>query len=360
MISNQILQNTIDGLKNITRREFSVIDRDGKVVVTTEENMINSSIDGVEFFINSPAENQLVQGYQYFKVFDEGNAEYILLTKGEDEETYQIGKLSKFQIQSLLIAYKERYDRDNFIKNLLLDNLLLVDIYSRAKKLHIENDIKRIIYLIETDVDKELNCVDIIRNTFPAKGKDFVTAIDEKTIILIKEIKENDEIEKIATELYETLTLEGIKNLSIAIGSVVHDLKNISSSFKEAKMALEVGKIFEENKPIMKYEQLGISRLIYQLPSNLCQMFVKEVLKGISISQFDEETLTTVAKFFENNLNVSETSRQLYIHRNTLVYRLDKLQKMTGLDLRNFDDALIFKIMLMVSKYMQYRNNFKF
>ena len=363
MISNQILQNTIDGLKNITRREFSVIDRDGKVVVTTEEHMINTSIDGVEFFINSPAENQLVQGYQYFKVFDEGNAEYILLTKGEDEETYQIGKLSKFQIQSLLIAYKERYDRDNFIKNLLLDNLLLVDIYSRAKKLHIENDVKRIIYLIETDADKDLNYVDLIRNIFPAKGKDFVTAVDEKTIILIKEIKEKEEateIEQIATDLHSTLKLEGISNVSIAIGSVVYDLKNISSSFKEAKMALEVGKIFEENKPIMKYEQLGISRLIYQLPNNLCKMFIKEVLKGISISQFDEETLTTVAKFFENNLNVSETSRQLYIHRNTLVYRLDKLQKMTGLDLRNFDDAIIFKIMLMVSKYMQYKNNFKF
>lgn len=360
MISNQILQSTIDGLKNITRREFSVIDRDGKVVVTTEEHMINSSVDGVEFFINSPAETQLVQGYQYFKVFDGGNTEYVLILKGEDEETYQIGKLSKFQIQSLLIAYKERYDRDNFIKNLLLDNLLLVDIYSRAKKLHIENDVKRIVYLIETEADKELNCVDIIRNTFPAKGKDFVTAVDEKTIILIKEIKEKYEIEKIANEVYSTLILEGVSNVAIAIGSIINDLKNISSSFKEAKMALEVGKIFEENKHIMKYEQLGIGRLIYQLPSNLCKMFVGEVLKGISINQFDEETLTTVAKFFENNLNVSETSRQLYIHRNTLVYRLDKLQKMTGLDLRNFDDAIIFKIMLMVSKYMHYRENFKY
>ncbi|MDE6357494.1 MAG: helix-turn-helix domain-containing protein [Eubacteriales bacterium] len=363
MISNQILQNTIDGLKNITRREFSVVDRDGKVVVTTEENMINNSVEGVEFFINSPAENQLVQGYQYFKVFDNGTAEYIVLTKGEDEETYQIGKITTFQIQNLIIAYKERYDRDNFIKNLLLDNLLLVDIYSRAKKLHIENDTKRIVYLIETEVDKELSSVDTVRNISPTKGKDFVTAVDEKTIILVKELKEKDgkeEIEAFANELYSELTSEGIANVSIAIGSIVYDLKNVSSSFKEAKMALEVGKIFEDNKHIMKYEQLGIGRLIYQLPNNLCKMFVGEVLQGLSMAQFDEETLVTVAKFFENNLNVSETSRQLYIHRNTLVYRLDKLEKMTGLDLRNFDDAIIFKIMLMVSKYMQYRHNFKY
>ncbi len=363
MISNQILQTTIDGLKNITRREFSVVDREGKVVVTTENEMVNVIVDGVELFINSPAENQLVQGYQYFKVLDNNSTEYIVLAKGEDEEIYQIGKIATFQIQSLLVAYKERYDRDNFIKNLLLDNLLLVDIYSRAKKLHIENDVKRIVYLIETDIDKELNSVDVIRNVFPTKGKDFITAVDEKTIILVKELEDketNEDIENFANEIYEKLTEELNKKILVSIGSIVYDLKNISSSFKEAKMALEVGKIFEEEKHIIKYEQLGIGRLIYQLPNNLCKMFVGEVLDGITMASFDEETLTTVAKFFENNLNVSETSRQLYIHRNTLVYRLDKLQKMTGLDLRNFDDAIIFKIMLMVSKYMQYRQNFKY
>lgn len=359
MISNQILQNTIDGLKNITRREFSVIEREGKVVATTEEQMVNSTVEGVEFFINSPAENQLVQGYQYFKVFDNGVAEYIVLTKGEDEETYRIGKITAFQIQNLLVAYKERYDRDNFIKNLLLDNLLLVDIYSRAKKLHIENNVKRVVYLIETEIDKELNVVEIVRSIFPVKGKDFVTAVDEKSIILVKELKEKDtkeEIETIAKTIYDTLTAEAMNKVYVAIGTVVLDLKNVSASYKEAKMALEVGKIFEESKNVVNYDQLGIGRLIYQLPTTLCNMFINEVLHGLSMDQFDEETLTTVNKFFENNLNVSETSRQLYIHRNTLVYRLDKLQKMTGLDLRNFDDAIIFKIMLMVSKYMSYKD----
>ncbi len=361
MISNQILQTTIEGLKNITRRELSVAEREGKIVATTEQEMENKTIDSADIFISSPAENQLVQGYQYFKVFDNGSPEYIVMIKGEDEETYRIGKITAFQIQNLLVAYKERYDRDNFIKSLLLDNLLLVDIYSRAKKLHIESNAKRIVYLVETEVDKDLNVVEIVRSIFPTKQKDFVTAVDEKSIILVKELKEKDgrdEIETIANHIYATLSAEAMANVYVSIGTVVNDLKNVSASYKEAKMALEVGKIFEEGKNVVNYAQLGIGRLIYQLPAPLCKMFINEVLHGISMDRFDDETLTTVNKFFENNLNVSETSRQLYIHRNTLVYRLDKLQKMTGLDLRNFDDAIIFKIMLMVSKYMNYRDNY--
>lgn len=363
MISNQILQSTIDGLKNIIRRELSVAEREGKIVATTEESMVNTVIENADIFIQSPAENQLVQGYQYFKVFDNGSPEYIVMINGEDEEAYRIGKITAFQIQNLLVAYKERFDGDNFIKNLLLDNLLLVDIYSRAKKLRIENNVPRVVFLIETEIDKEFNVVEIVRSIFPTKQKDFVTAVDEKSIILVKELKEKDskeEIDQISKHIYDTISAEAMTSVYVAIGTVVNDLKNVSASYKEAKMALEVGKIFEENKKIVNYEQLGIGRLIYQLPAPLCKMFINEVLHGLSMDQFDEETLTTVNKFFENNLNVSETSRQLYIHRNTLVYRLDKLQKMTGLDLRNFDDAIIFKIMLMVSKYMHYRETFMY
>ena len=363
MISNQILQSTIDGLKNIIRRELSVAEREGKIVATTEESMVNTVIENADIFIQSPAENQLVQGYQYFKVFDNGSPEYIVMIKCEDEEAYRIGKITAFQILNLLVAYKERFDGDNFIKNLLLDNLLLVDIYSRAKKLRIENNVPRVVFLIETEIDKEFNVVEIVRSIFPTKQKDFVTAVDEKSIILVKELKEKDskeEIDQISKHIYDTLSAEAMTSVYVAIGTVVNDLKNVSASYKEAKMALEVGKIFEENKKIVNYEQLGIGRLIYQLPAPLCKMFINEVLHGLSMDQFDEETLTTVNKFFENNLNVSETSRQLYIHRNTLVYRLDKLQKMTGLDLRNFDDAIIFKIMLMVSKYMHYRETFMY
>ena len=357
MISNQILQSTIDGLKNITRKDLSVVEKEGKVIATTEENMIGRQIDAIENFVGSQADSQLILGYQYFKVYDNGIPEYVIQVKGEDEDGYRIGKIAAFQIQSLLVAYKERYDKDNFIKNLLLDNLLLVDIYSRAKKLHIENNIRRIVYLIETNIDKDMNIVEIVRSIFPAKTKDFVTAVDEHSIILVKELREKetmDEIEKIARMISDTLSTELNIKVYISIGTVVSDLKDVSRSYKEAKMALEVGKIFESDQYIVNYEKLGIGRLIYQLPLSLCKMFIKEVLHGLTMDDFDEETLATVNKFFENNLNVSETSRQLYSHRNTLVYRLDKLQKMTGLDLRNFDDAIIFKITLMVSKYMMY------
>ena len=363
MISNQILQNTIDGLKNITRKELSVVEKEGKVIATTEENMIGRQIETVENFVSSQAESQLILGYQYFKIYDNGVPEYVIQVKGEDEEGYKIGKIAAFQIQSLLVAYKERYDKDNFIKNLLLDNLLLVDIYSRAKKLHIENNIRRIVYLIETNIDKEMNVVEIVRSIFPAKTKDFVTAVDEKSIILVKELREKenmDDIEKIAKTIADMLNIEMNSKVFISIGTVVSDLKDVSRSYKEAKMALEVGKIFETEKHIVNYERLGIGRLIYQLPLPLCRMFIKEVLHGLTIDDFDDETLATVNKFFENNLNVSETSRQLYIHRNTLVYRLDKLQKMTGLDLRNFDDAIIFKITLIVSKYMIYMDKMSY
>lgn len=359
MISNQILQNTIDELKNITKRELTVIEREGKVAATTEEEMLGKQIDLVDNFVLSQADSQSIQGRQYFKVFDSGVAEYVICIKGEDEETYRIGKIAAFQIQNLLVAYKERYDKDNFIKNLLLDNLLLVDIYTRAKKLHIENNARRVVYLIETDVERDINIVEIVRSIFPAKVKDFVTAVDEKNIILVKEIKDEN-VEKIAHMIVDTLNAETMSKVYVAIGTIVSDLKDVSRSYKEAKMALEVGRIFGSEKYIVDYEKLGIGRLIYQLPVPLCRMFIREVLHGISVEEFDEETLTTVNKFFENNLNVSETSRQLYIHRNTLVYRLDKLQKMTGLDLRNFDDAIIFKITLMVSKYMKFMDNSPF
>ncbi len=357
MISNQILQNTIDGLKNITRRDFSILDEDARVVATTIENKIGEYSEAVEDFINSHADSQEMQGNHYVKIFDEYTVEYVVAVYGEDDEAYKLGKLAAFQIKNLLIAYKERFDKDNFIKNLLLDNLLLVDIYNRSKKLHIENSVRRIVVLIESYHSREANVPEIIRNIFPDKAKDFVTAVDEKSVILVKEVEPDEQvadIEKYARIIYDTLSAEAIKDIYISVGTIVNDLKDVSRSYKEANMALEVGKIFNCEDPISTYAELGIGRLIYQLPLQLCQMFIQEILQGKKIEDFDEETITTVNKFFENSLNVSETSRQLYIHRNTLVYRLDKLEKTTGLDLRRFDHAITFKITIMVSQYMKY------
>lgn len=356
MISNQILQNTIEGLKGITRIDLCVMDIDGKVLASTfPEN--DDYENAVLSFVASPADSQVIQGYQFFKIFDEHQLEYILLANGGNDDVYMIGKIAAFQIQNLLVAYKERFDKDNFIKNLLLDNLLLVDIYNRAKKLHIDTDVRRVIFIIETSHDKDTNALDSVRTLFGGKTRDFITAVDEKNIIVVKELSAGEgyaEMEKVAEEMLSMLKSEGEEGVHIAYGTIVGDIKEVSKSYKEAKLALDVGKIFFEEKDIIAYSALGIGRLIYQLPIPLCKMFIREIFEGKSPDDFDEETLTTINKFFENSLNVSETSRQLYIHRNTLVYRLDKLQKSTGLDLRVFEDAITFKIALMVVKYMKY------
>ena len=358
MISNQILQNTIEGLKGIARVELCVMDVDGKEVAATMD-MGNCSKPAVEFAA-SQADSQEIQGYQYFKIYDEQQLEYILVAGGTGEDVYMIGKMVAFQIQNLLVAYKERFDKDNFIKNLLLDNLLLVDIYNRAKKLHIETNVKRVVFLIETKNEKDANALETVRSLFSAKTKDFITAVDEKNIILVREVKPGEtygDLEKTANTILDMLNTEAMSKVHIAFGTIVNEIKDVSRSYKEAKMALDVGKIFYSGKNVVAYSNLGIGRLIYQLPLPLCRMFIKEIFDGKNPDEFDEETLTTINKFFENSLNVSETSRQLYIHRNTLVYRLDKLQKSTGLDLRVFEDAITFKIALMVVKYMKYMEN---
>lgn len=356
MISNQILQNTIEGLKSITRIDLCIMDTDGKVLAATFSGAEGHE-EAVCSFVDSPADSQVVSGYQFFKVYDDNRLEYVLIVNGGSEDVYMIGKIAAFQIQNLLVAYKERFDKDNFIKNLLLDNLLLVDIYNRAKKLHIETDVRRIVFIIETKHEKDNSALETVRTLFATKTKDFITAVDEKNIIIVKEVKPSEsykELEQTAYVVLDTLNTEAMSKVHIAYGTIVNSIKEVSRSYKEAKMALDVGKIFYSDRNVVAYSNLGIGRLIYQLPIPLCKMFIKEIFGGKSPDEFDEETLSTINKFFENSLNVSETSRQLFIHRNTLVYRLDKIQKSTGLDLRIFEDAITFKIALMVVKYMKY------
>ena len=313
--------------------------------------------DTVRAFADSMADSQVIQGYHFFKVFDDRTMEYILIARGSGEDVYMIGKVAVSEIQNLIIAYKERFDKNNFIQNLLLDNLLLVDIYNRAKKLHIDVEARRIVFIIETKHEKDNLALETMKSLFAMKTKDFITAVDERNIILVKELKENEdypEMEETAKVMLDMLNTEAMSSVRISYGTIVNEIKQVSKSYKEAQMALDVGKIFYTEKNIIAYNTLGIGRLIYQLPIPLCKMFMQEIFGEHMPDTFEEETLVTINKFFDNNLNVSETSRQLYIHRNTLVYRLEKLQKSTGLDIRVFDDALTFKIALMVVNYMKY------
>lgn len=359
MLNNKVLQKSIDDLKAITKVDLCVANERGEICAITSEKFKLKEQYIVDFF-NSLADMQVVNQQSFFKVKDQNDTIYTIITNGEDEHSHTIGRICVSQIQNLITAYREKFNENGFIQNLLLDNMLLVDIYNRARTLGIENNTNRVVLLIQTPQNKEVNSLDMTKNILAENKKDFITAIDEKTIIILKDIGESttyDEVEELASVLLDMFNTEMMLKAKIAFGTIAGDLKNISKSYKEAKMALEVANIFYADKNILSYETLGIGRLIYQLPVSLCRIFMEEVFKEEVPNSFDEETITTIYKFFENNLNISETARKLYIHRNTLVYRLDKIQKMTGLDVKKFDDAVAFKLALMVVSYMKYVEN---
>lgn len=359
MISNQTIQTSIHELKAITRVDLCVYDLSAVPVASTTERMELSS-DLIRGFAVSPADSQVIGAHHLLKILDEGELLYILVAKGTGEDVYMVGKIAVCQIQNLIIAYKERFDRNSFFQNLLLDNLLLVDIYNRAKKLHVEVAVPRAVFLVETRQEKDGIVTEVLKGMFSNQAGDYITAVDESSVILIKALEADssqEELMAIADTIVAMTNAEAMMNVKVSFGTVVPELKDVSKSYKEAKLALDVGKIFYAEKNVVAYNTLGIGRLIYQLPIKLCKIFIEEIFGGNVPGDLDEETLNTINKFFENNLNVSETSRQLFVHRNTLVYRIEKLQKSTGLDLRNFEDALTFKIALMVVSYMKYLNN---
>ena len=359
MISSQTIQNSIDELKAITKVDLFVYDESGLLVASTGDRM-ELSEDLIRGFASSPADSQVIGIHHLLKILDEGELMYVLVARGNGEDAYMVGKIAVCQLRNLAIAYKERFDRNNFFQNLLLDNLLLVDIYNRAKKLHIEVAAPRVVFLVETKLEKDGIVTELLKGMFTSQSGDYITAVDESSVILIKALEENsgyEEMMEIAETIVALMNSEAMLNVRVSFGTVVQELKDVSKSYKEAKMALDVGKIFYAEKSIAAYSTLGIGRLIYQLPVNLCKIFIEEIFGDNVPTDLDEETLSTISKFFENNLNVSETSRQLFIHRNTLVYRVEKIQKSTGLDLRSFDDALTFKIAMMVVSYMKYLDN---
>ena len=356
MVPFQQLQNIINGFKAISKVDFSLYDIASKCIVTTLK--LEPDFEDVVFqFITSKAEDMEAVGKHLFKVVDGEKLEYVLVLNETGEKAYVVGRMATFQLNNLVQSYEEKYDKDDFVKNLLLDNLLLIDIHNGSQKLNIKHDLRRVVLIIESINSDGSQIIDKVKS-YEMLDDCFVTAVDETNVVCVKEVNlDNDILTKEIRGLRKILDDEGYKECKLACGTVVNELKEVSRSYKEAKMALDVGKIFMEEKNLIAYSKLGIGRIIFQLPIPLCRIFIKEIFGEKSIEDFDSDISETIEKFFENSLNVSETSRQLFIHRNTLVYRLDKIQKMTNLDIRVFEDAITFKIAMMVVKYMKYMEN---
>ncbi len=356
MISTHKIQAALDEIKEISRIDLALYTEKGKLTAATFEPQENFE-HAVLSFAESMAESQMVAGCHFFKVMVEGELEYVLLTKASAEDAYMVGRLAVCQIRNLVSSYMEQFDRNNFMQNILLGNMLVVDMYNKAQKLHIEQA-ERVVYVIGFENKKDATALELVKNLFASKTRDFVTEIDDSSIILIKDtrdMKEDHDLKTLADMIVDNLHAEAMVRVRVGYGNRVNNLPDIAKSYQEAKMALEVGKIFYADKETIAYRYLGIGRLIYQLPMSLCEMFIHEVFGEEVPDVFNEEISGTIQKFFENNLNISETARQLYVHRNTLVYRLERLEKVIGLDIRKFDDAMTFKIAMMVLAHMNYQ-----
>lgn len=356
-MSGRMLQGLILQMKDVSDRIIGVIDSAGVVVACSDLSEIGVKRDDAVSSLYDTSDACATSGGYTYKSLSNWSVrfDYAVFISGEDELARSLCIMAAVALNNAKNFYDEKHDKATFIKNIILDNILSGDIYIKSNELNFPTDIPHVVFLIR-QVDKtDIGAIDVMQSLFPDKQRDFVISISEQDIVLVKEVRLNvdtNEFLKLAKTIEETLNSELFIRCIIGIGTIAPNLKDLAVSYKEAQAAIEVGKVFDTEKNIISYENLGIGRLIYQLPTTLCEMFLSEVFKKNSIDALDQETLHTIQKFFENNLNVSETSRKLFVHRNTLVYRLEKIKKITGLDLREFDHAIIFKVALMVKRYL--------
>ena len=359
-MSGRIFQNVVLQLKENTDRTVGVIDGEGIVIACSELSMIGQRWTEYVQVVNSASGSMISSDGKTFKALNgwSNQFDYAAFAFGDNEISKTVCAMATVALNAAKSYYEEKHDRGSFIKDIISDNIMLGDIYMRAKELRVTADVPRGVFVIRSLKKGESVPKDVIQNLFPDRQNDFVLSIGEGDVVLIRQMPEGSnvkELNKIAAFIEETLRSGGESTVVVGIGTIAIHLRDLAKSYKEAQIAIEVGKVFDTEKYVINYENLGIGRLIYQLPTTLCEMFLQEVFKKNPIDALDKETLFTIHKFFENNLNVSETARKLFVHRNTLVYRLEKIKKLTGLDLREFDDAITFKVALMVKKYLTSR-----
>ncbi|MBO4929887.1 MAG: helix-turn-helix domain-containing protein [Clostridia bacterium] len=356
----RLFQSILLEIKNKIPFILGIVDATGNIISCTELRFIGENVEAAEEFFASGMDEGECGGYTFRKLdgYDNG-AEYAVFAGQSGENAAIACNITAVAINNSKSLYDEKHDKATFIKKIILDNILPGDIYIKSREMQFQNESKRVVYLIHMEQKQDVAVVEMLHKIFPDRQRDFAITINETEVVLVKELRTNDvkEINKYGKQIDAGVSEAGIDHV-VGIGSVANQLKDIARSFKEAQVAVEIGRVFDENITMMSYENLGIGRLIYQLPTTLCEMFLSEVFKKGSVDSLDEETLFTIQKFFENNLNVSETSRKLFVHRNTLVYRLEKIKKLTGLDLREFDNAIVLKVALMVKQYLRSRENF--
>ena len=360
-MSSRIFQSVVLQMKESSDRAIGVIDSEGTVVACNELTNIGERWPGAVEIINAAGNDIATFEGKTFKPLSGWGAQfdYAVFVRGEDDHARLICAMAAVALNGAKTYYEEKHDKATFVKNIISDNILLGDIYVRAKELHFVSEVPRAVFLIRQVGSTDVGAIDVVQSLFPEKQVDFVLSISETDVALIKQLSDTTEgkdLYKVAKQIEDALAEELNIKAVIGIGTIVSHIRDLARAYKEAQVAIDVGKVFDTEKSIINYENLGIGRLIYQLPTTLCEMFLQEVFKKNPIDALDQETLFTINKFFENNLNVSETARKLFVHRNTLVYRLEKIKKLTGLDLREFGHAIIFKVALMVKKYLASRD----
>lgn len=354
-MSNKLFQSVLHQMRESTDRSIGVTDESGVIIATSELSRMGEQILGIKEELIYTNERFALSGYTYQPLLAHGKVEYLVFVAGEDAVAASLASLISVSLSQIKEMYDEKHDKASFIKNIILDNILPSDIYVKAKELRLNNETPRILYLIKFIDRGDIVPIDAVLNMFPDRNRDYVISVGESDVVLVRELKspvDSRENEKLAKTIVDTAGSEFFVKVVVGIGTVVDTVKDLARSYKEAQVSIEVGKVFDIEKSVINYENLGIGRLIYQLPTTLCDMFLHEVFRRGTLESLDRETLITIQAFFENNLNVSETSRKLFVHRNTLVYRLEKIKKITGLDLREFEHAITFKVALMVKKYL--------
>jgi carbohydrate diacid regulator len=354
LLSRKLYQNIVNQVKDILGCEFGIMDSYGNIIACSNENNIGQSSPIIQEILECKDSMAIFGGIAFQKIVVKNKVELITFIHSAQEEHLKHLYLFTVNVSSIKAFYDEKYDKNDFLKRIILGKIEPGEIPIKARDMSIAANVSRAVFLIRTESSKEVYAYEIIQNLFPNKVKDFTIIVDEENTVLIRELKSKDEddIEKNAKIIIDTLNTESMIKAVIGIGTAVDNLADIHRSFGEAQTALFIGGIFDKDKCIVNYNSLGLGRLIYQLPESTCQMFLDEIFHNGALESLDEEYLFTVQKFFDNNLNISETSRQMYVHRNTLVYRLEKIRKLTGLDLTKFDNAIIFKVAMLVKKYL--------